>query len=102
MLEDLRIMMPDASVRAALPSILAELAQRPRGGLQGLALVCKSGTLLSDDLLEHLAPHAAQLRRLTLLGGARLSTAGVYPLMEAARHLEKLTLDAPPYSVSCI
>ena len=40
-LEDLRIMMPDSTLRDALVDIVQTLDSRPSGGLKGLGIVCR-------------------------------------------------------------
>lgn len=99
-LRDLRIIMPDPSFRALLPAITRQLDARTNGGLWGLALVCRSFNFINDALLRDLTPHLGQLRRLQLVGHTKVTREGVYAVLEEARGLEELVLDAAPHSVS--
>lgn len=99
-LRDLRIMMPDTTFRAVLPPIAQRLDARTNGGLWGLALVCRSFNFINDALLRDLAPHVTALKRLQLIGHTKVTREGVYAILEEARGLEELVLDAPPHSVS--
>ena len=100
-LEDLRVMMPDATFKSALGDVLAALSSRPTGGLRSLALVCKSTNLINDTTLRAVAHDLTHLRHLTLIGVPRISKEGVYPLLQSAR-IEELVLDASPYSVNTL
>ncbi|TXT07913.1 uncharacterized protein COLE_04837 [Cutaneotrichosporon oleaginosum] len=97
-LRHLRIMMPDPTFRSVLPAIAKELDRRTNGGLWGLALICRSFNFINDALLHELAPYLGQLKRLQLVGHTKVTRAGVYAVLEEARGLEELVLDAAPHS----
>ncbi|BEJ15048.1 hypothetical protein CspHIS471_0408150 [Cutaneotrichosporon sp. HIS471] len=97
-LRDLRIMMPDPTFRAVLPTIAQQLDARTNGGLWGLALVCRSFNFINDALLKDLSPFLGQLKRLQLVGHTKVTREGVYAVLEEARGLEELVLDAAPHS----
>lgn len=99
-LRDLRVMMPDTTFRLALPTVIRALHERPDGGLHGLALVCKSFNIITNQVLTESSEYLPDLRRLMLIGAARVTRTGVYTLLRQTERLEELVLDAPPHSVS--
>ncbi|KAL1412669.1 hypothetical protein Q8F55_000416 [Vanrija albida] len=97
-LRDLRVYMPDVAFRIALSDVITLLCERPIGGLEGLALICKSFNLINDDMLRALAPYLSSLKRLQLIGCTRITRTGVYDVLREADGIEELILDAPPHS----
>ncbi|TXT05911.1 hypothetical protein VHUM_03672 [Vanrija humicola] len=97
-LRDLRVYMPDAVFRTALFDVITLLCDRPIGGLEGLALICKSFNLINDEMLRALSPYLSSLKRLQLIGCTRITRTGVYDVLREADAIEELILDAPPHS----
>ncbi|KAK6906564.1 hypothetical protein L486_07821 [Kwoniella mangroviensis CBS 10435] len=98
-LEDLRIMMPDPNLKSKLVDVVRSLAARPIGGLRGLGIICQSSSLIDDAILKTIASDLNKLKRLTLWGCTRVTTDGVFSILQTAGdEVEELSLDALTHS----
>ena len=110
-------MMPDSLVRDSFRFISKRLSERPGGGLRGLAfvagvsgllylsisrvnrLIFQSSPLIDDSLLRDVAEQSENLTRFTLWGCTRVTRDGVYEIINHAKRLNELSIDASQISV---
>ncbi|ORX40973.1 hypothetical protein BD324DRAFT_612737 [Kockovaella imperatae] len=111
-LEELRVMMPDATFRDSLLGLVKSFDARSNGGLRGLAVVAKvsfehlstimteiqGSPLVDDGMLLAMAPFLRDLKRLTFWGCTRLTRDGVRKILTEAKELEELSLDTTSHS----
>ncbi|WFD32484.1 hypothetical protein MSPP1_003532 [Malassezia sp. CBS 17886] len=89
---DLSVVLPDRAVVHALVPLATQL----QGRLEGLGLLCLDSALVSDSLLESLAQHTRNLRRLSLVGCRSVHGAGVQALVLGTPQLQHLALEGLP------
>ena len=103
--------MPDSTLRDHLVQVIRDLDSRPTGGLKSLGIICRvrrwgdarlntqTSPLVDDKVLTMMAAHLRSLRKFTLWGCTRTTSAGVFAVLNEADYLEELSLDAIPHSV---
>lgn len=82
----LSFLLPDATVVRHLPDIVAQL----EGRLASLQLLCMHSSVVTDDILQTLAPLAPRLQRLALIGCKHVHGPGI----EALATVRDLCLEA--------
>ncbi|WFD24591.1 hypothetical protein MEQU1_003294 [Malassezia equina] len=85
---DLSFLLPDRTLAQHLVALVACL----EGRLRRLTLLCFDSSVITDDLLEALAPHAPRLISLSLVGCKQVHGPGVHALVSPA--LQELALEA--------
>ncbi|KIY67243.1 hypothetical protein CYLTODRAFT_437122 [Cylindrobasidium torrendii FP15055 ss-10] len=77
-LNTITIIMPSAAVIALLPEWFEALAEN----LTGLTLICKSTSLVNNDVLGRLAPHLRHLQSLYLVGCPKVTHSGLWKVLK--------------------
>ncbi|WFD28699.1 hypothetical protein MNAN1_003712 [Malassezia nana] len=86
-IKDLAFVLPDRTLASHLVALVACLD----GRLQRLSLVCMNSSVITDALLEDMAPHAPRLVALSLVGCKQVHGRGVQALVSPA--LRELALE---------
>ncbi|KAJ7088368.1 hypothetical protein B0H15DRAFT_841137 [Mycena belliarum] len=92
-LRRLSLIMPSTDVVRQLPSWIAVTG----ASLRSLTLICKMSPLVTDAVLERLAPSLAHLEQLSIIGCLRVSHVGVWALLvQNNAGLQSLALEGLP------